>query len=90
MIFRANCGALRRDRIQQRQAAQRLQMSPCMTTRRHNHRTAADTRLTAELDDVLPPLELSDLEDAWLDKLRTDHARRATLEVYDYVELIGF
>ena len=58
-----------------------------MTTRSHASLAAAHS---GELDAVLDPIEPSDLEDEWLDKLRVDHARRAALDLYDYVELLGF
>jgi hypothetical protein len=61
-----------------------------MTTRQHAYRTAAHSGTSRDFDAVLDPIELSDLEDEWLDKLRIDHARRAALDIYDYVELLGF
>ena len=57
-----------------------------MTHRRHDHRIATDL----DLEDALDAYELRDQEDAYIDKLRAEHARRAALEIFDYVELMGF
>jgi len=60
-----------------------------MATRTRNLQATA-SRSSAQRDDDLDPCELADLDDSWVEKLRTERARRAHLNIYDYIELDGF
>jgi hypothetical protein len=61
-----------------------------MTTRTRHEQSAVRQRLSHDFEDGLDPRELPDPEAVWLDKLRTERARRTSLDFYDYVELMGF
>jgi hypothetical protein len=56
----------------------------------HSQHTANAIAETTQLDANLDAFEYYDQEDSWLDKLRAERARLVALDLFDYVELIGF
>lgn len=58
-----------------------------MTTRRHPHNTVPSTPAYSDSNEAFHAAQPLDSEDAIRSKLRMERARRALLDIDDYIEL---